>query len=48
MLFGARWAGGCTSGHGVSGVGQLAVASLVVVISMFAGGIIVANLFRRV
>ncbi|MFO8008166.1 MAG: YeeE/YedE thiosulfate transporter family protein [Candidatus Brocadiia bacterium] len=47
MLFGARWAGGCTSGHGLSGVAQLAVGSLVVAVGMFAGGIVVANLFRR-
>lgn len=29
MLFGARLAGGCTSGHGISGNLQLAVSSLV-------------------
>jgi len=27
--FGARWAGGCTSGHGISGVSSLSVTSLV-------------------
>jgi hypothetical protein len=48
MLFGARWAGGCTSGHGLSGVGQLAVGSIVVTISFFVGGIIVSRLYNRI
>jgi uncharacterized membrane protein YedE/YeeE len=49
MLFGARIAGGCTSGHGISGMAQLAVGSTVAVAAMFAGGILVANLlFKRV
>lgn len=48
MLFGARLAGGCTSGHGLSGMSQLAAGSMVTVVAMFAGGIAVAALFRRV
>lgn len=47
LLFGARWAGGCTSGHGISGIGQLSVGSMVVVLFMFIGGMAVANLMRR-
>ncbi|MFP4168205.1 MAG: YeeE/YedE thiosulfate transporter family protein [Desulfonatronovibrionaceae bacterium] len=47
MLFGARWAGGCTSGHGLSGIGQLSVGSLIVVVTMFIGAMAVANLYRR-
>lgn len=47
MLFGARWAGGCTSGHGLSGMGQLALSSLIVTICFFAGGMLTANLFKR-
>lgn len=39
---GARWAGGCTSGHGISGTMQLAVSSWVAGISFFVGGIITA------
>jgi uncharacterized membrane protein YedE/YeeE len=39
MLVGARIADGCTSGHGLSGVAQLAVGSIVAVAAMFAGGI---------
>ncbi len=48
MLLGARIADGCTSGHGISGMAQLAVGSIVAVCAMFAGGIATAFLFRRV
>jgi uncharacterized membrane protein YedE/YeeE len=41
---GARWAGGCTSGHGISGTLQLSLASWVAAICFFIGGIIVAGL----
>ena len=41
---GARWAGGCTSGHGISGTLQLAFSSWVAAICFFAGGILVAGL----
>lgn len=36
--FGTAWAGGCTSGHGVSGLADLQLPSLVAVIGFFAGG----------
>lgn len=39
LLFGARLAGGCTSGHGISGALQLAVSSWAFLIAMFASGI---------
>jgi uncharacterized protein len=42
MLFGARLAGGCTSGHGISGGLQLALSSWVFMISLFSSGIIIA------
>jgi uncharacterized membrane protein YedE/YeeE len=42
LLFGARLADGCTSGHGLSGIAHLGVGSFVVVASMFAGGIFAA------
>lgn len=48
ILFGARLAGGCTSGHALSGVSQLAVGSIVAGVFMFAGGMLVANLMRRI
>jgi len=44
MGLGARWAGGCTSGHGISGTLQLSVASWVAAICFFAGGIVTAGL----
>jgi uncharacterized protein len=47
MSFGARMAGGCTSGHGISGTAQLNVASWVAVTCFFIGGVIVANLLYR-
>ncbi|WP_417319752.1 YeeE/YedE thiosulfate transporter family protein [Emcibacter sp.] len=47
MLFGARLAGGCTSGHGLSGTAQLAVSSTLAVAAMFAGGIITAFILLR-
>lgn len=47
MLFGARLADGCTSGHGLSGMAQLAVGSTVAVAAMFAGGIAAAMLLLR-
>ncbi len=47
MGFGARLAGGCTSGHGISGTLQLNVGSWVALISFFAGGVATAfALFR--
>ena len=42
MMFGARLAGGCTSGHGISGNLQLAVSSLVFTATLFAAAIITA------
>ena len=48
LLFGARLAGGCTSGHGISGINQVAVGSLVTVVFMFIGGIITAQFLKRV
>ena len=44
MAFGARLAGGCTSGHGISGTLQLSVGSWVAVLCFFVGGIAVAML----
>ena len=47
MAFGARLAGGCTSGHGISGTMQLAVGSWISVICFCIGGIAVAMLMFR-
>ncbi|RLD29590.1 MAG: YeeE/YedE family protein [Bacteroidetes bacterium] len=37
--FGARYAGGCTSGHAISGLSDLQFPSLITVIGFFAGGL---------
>lgn len=44
MGIGARWAGGCTSGHGISGALQLSLASWVAACCFFIGGILVAGM----
>lgn len=44
MAFGARMAGGCTSGHGISGTLQLSVGSWIALIGFFVGGVITAML----
>jgi uncharacterized membrane protein YedE/YeeE len=47
MAFGARMAGGCTSGHGISGALQLSVGSWISLICFFVGGAITAMLLYR-
>ena len=42
--FGARWAGGCTSGHGISGLANLQPASLMAIIGFFIGGLLITYL----
>ncbi|ETN36498.1 uncharacterized protein HMPREF1541_08776 [Cyphellophora europaea CBS 101466] len=39
IIFGGRLAGGCTSGHGISGMATMSFSSFITVASMFAGGI---------
>jgi len=46
IVFGARLAGGCTSGHIISGITQLAVSSILFGAAVFASGIITARLIR--
>lgn len=41
---GSRWAGGCTSGHGISGTSQLSVLSWIASVFFFIGGIVAAFL----
>ncbi|MEM9928575.1 MAG: YeeE/YedE thiosulfate transporter family protein [Bacteroidota bacterium] len=38
--FGTRWAGGCTSGHAISGLSNLQVPSLIAVVGFFIGGLL--------
>jgi len=47
LIFGARMAGGCTSGHVISGGMQLAVSSLVFAFFVFAGLLITGKLFYK-
>ncbi len=42
--FGTRYAGGCTSGHAITGLSSLQRPSLIAVIGFFIGGLIMANL----
>ena len=42
--FGTRYAGGCTSGHAISGLSDLQPASLVAVIGFFIGGLVMTHL----
>jgi len=48
MGCGARWAGGCTSGHGISGTLQLAVSGWIAAVCFFVGGIATAMLLFKV
>lgn len=43
--FGSRYAGGCTSGHAISGLGNLQLPSLYAVIGFFIGGLLMVHLF---
>jgi uncharacterized protein len=42
--FGTRYAGGCTSGHAISGLSNLQLPSLIAVCGFFAGGLIMTHL----
>ncbi len=42
--FGARYAGGCTSGHAISGISNLQIPSLIAVIGFFIGGLAMVHL----
>ena len=41
--FGARYAGGCTSGHAISGLSNLQLPSLLAVIGFFVGGLVMIH-----
>lgn len=42
--FGTRYAGGCTSGHAITGLSNLQLPSLIAVIGFFIGGLLMTNL----
>lgn len=41
--FGSRYAGGCTSGHAISGLSNLQIPSLKAVIGFFVGGLVMVH-----
>ncbi len=41
--FGARYAGGCTSGHAISGISNLQIPSVIAVIGFFIGGLLMTH-----
>jgi uncharacterized membrane protein YedE/YeeE len=43
--FGTRYAGGCTSGHAISGLSDLQLPSLIAVIGFFIGGLLMTYVF---
>lgn len=47
IVFGARLAGGCTSGHIISGITQLSVSGLLFAAGVFATGILTAKLLHK-
>ena len=47
LLFGARFGGGCTSGHMISGISQLAISSFLFSAVLFVSGIITARVLYR-
>lgn len=42
--FGSRYAGGCTSGHAISGLSDLQLPSLIAVVGFFIGGLTMTHL----
>lgn len=42
--FGTRYAGGCTSGHAISGLSDLQTPSLIAVVGFFIGGLVMTHL----
>jgi len=46
-VFGARLAGGCPSGHGISGIAQLSIGSMLSLAFFIIGGLVTAKLFYK-
>ncbi len=42
--FGTRWAGGCTSGHAITGLSNLQLPSLIATVGFFIGGLLMTHL----
>lgn len=45
LTFGARMAGGCTSGHGISGMASMGVSSFITIAAMFGAGVLLRVVF---
>ena len=41
--FGARYAGGCTSGHSISGISNLQIPSMIATVGFFLGGLFMVH-----
>jgi hypothetical protein len=46
--YGARWAGGCTSGHAITGLAQGSRASLIATVGFFVAGVVVTQVLFAV
>jgi len=46
--FGTRLGGGCTSGHGIFGISNFELPSIITTVSFMTGGIVTTNLVYRV
>lgn len=46
-MFGARMAGGCPSGHGLSGLSQLSLSGIISIMGFFGAGVIVAHILYK-
>lgn len=46
-MFGARLAGGCPSGHGLSGLMQMSISGFIAMAGFFGAGVLVAHLTYR-
>lgn len=47
IIFGARLAGGCTSGHIISGISQLAISGMLFGAAVFGAGLLTARLMKE-
>lgn len=46
--FGTRYAGGCTSGHAISGLSNLQIPSLIAVVGFFIGGLVMVHILMPI
>jgi uncharacterized protein len=46
--FGSRWAGGCTSGHAISGISNLQIPSVIAVVGFFIGGLLMTHVLMPI